>query len=117
MLDGLGPARPWLEQRLQTSTKLAQPRIRMFTMPRRRTIDPIKCRRNLQDLAPGLEKVVLENIRRITRFLHEFRSSVARSVRLHHGKTRHDMQTFKARRWPEIQRRPIFVRTASRPRR
>jgi hypothetical protein len=92
MLHGLGPARPRLQKGLETSTKLAQASIRMLTMPRRRAIDPIKRRRDLQNLAPGLEKVVLEYIRRITRSLHGFRSSVALSVRHYHGKTRHDMQ-------------------------
>ncbi len=71
MLDGLGPARPWLEQCLEASTKLAQPRVRMLPVPRGCTVNPIERRRDLQDLAPRLEKVVIENIRRIARFLHE----------------------------------------------
>jgi hypothetical protein len=43
----------------------------MLSWPRRRTVDPIQNGRNLQYLAPGLKKIVLENLRPIARFLHE----------------------------------------------
>jgi hypothetical protein len=93
MLYCLGTPGSGLEQRLESSAKLPQACIRMLTMPRRRTVNPVKRRRNLQDLATGLKKVVVKHIHRITRFLHESRSSAPRLIRYHHGKTGHDMQT------------------------
>jgi hypothetical protein len=98
VLDGLRPARPRLEKCLEASAKLVKTRVRMLSMPRGRTINSIQRRCDFQNLAPGLEKVVLENIRRITRFLHQIRSSAPSSVCHHHGKSRDDMQTFEDHR-------------------
>ena len=64
------PGRAGHHERFNALPKLTQPHVRMLTVSRR-DADPVQDRRDLQNLAPGLEKVVIENLHCITPFLHE----------------------------------------------
>ena len=44
--------------------QLVQPHVRLLAMTRRRPVDPIEDRRDLQDLSPCFQEIVIENLQR-----------------------------------------------------
>src|SRR6516165_7764383 len=89
----------------------------MLAVARRRTVDPVQGRRDLQDLAPRLEKVLFEHCRGITRVEHESRPSALALLSRYHGKTRCDMQTVRCRSGDNVKAHADLedLNTAKRP--
>ena len=74
-LDGLGAAGPGLEQGLEGLAELAQPGVGVLAWCARRPVDPVEHRGDLQDLAPGLEEVAVEDLHRFACVQHGSSSS------------------------------------------
>src|SRR5208282_1424409 len=60
-LNRLGAARARLAERLESLANLAGPRVGMQMVVSWRPIDPIEDRGDLQNLAPGLEEIPIQN--------------------------------------------------------
>src|SRR5438034_10877430 len=92
-LDGLGAPGSGLDERIEGLPELAEPRVGVLAVPRRRTVDPIEDRGDLQDLAPRLEEVVIQDLGGVARVEHDSRPSSTRWLAIHHRKTSRALQT------------------------
>src|ERR1700679_2132258 len=76
----------------------------MLAVPSRRSVDPIEDRGDLQELGPGIQKVVVQHLHRIARIEHAYPNLLTIFGPLHHGKTAQQMQTPRPR--PHYHLRP-----------
>jgi hypothetical protein len=94
VLDRLDPAGTRLQECLDRLAQLAQAWVGLFAVPRRRAVDSIEHRADLQNFAPCFEKIVVKDSGRVARVDHLYSFlAFSKPVSFYHGKTVGDMQT------------------------